>query len=102
MPKEVRLNDKLWFGKYQGKSIKDVIDSDRGFLDNLVINGRIKYGQNVIDYIKGLSRKKSTRNWDYEDFSNDRYGESSWDNYQESMRNYNPEIDTPPLTSNTL
>jgi len=57
MCKEVRLNDKLWFGKYKGKSIRVILDSDRNFLDNLVNKGTIKYGSNIIDYIN-ISKNK--------------------------------------------
>lgn len=51
MVKEVRLNDKLWFGKYKGKTIKDIINCDRNFIENLVTNNKITYNKNVIDYI---------------------------------------------------
>jgi hypothetical protein len=52
MPKEVRLNDKMWFGKHQGITIKNILNVDRNFLDVLVAKGKITYHQNIIDYLK--------------------------------------------------
>ncbi len=51
MPKEVRLNDKIWFGKYRGRTIKDILDYDRCFLDTLLDKGKITYHKNVLDFL---------------------------------------------------
>lgn len=55
--KEVRLNDKIWFGKYKGVTIKELLNSDRYFLDSLIIKRKIKFSQNVINYLGGNNEK---------------------------------------------
>jgi len=57
MPKEIRLNDKIWFGKYKGKTVKVILNGDKQFLDNLVERGKIIYGKNIIDYLDGDPKK---------------------------------------------
>jgi hypothetical protein len=61
MPKEVRLNDKMWFGKYKDKTIKRIIDSDFRFLETLVEKGKITFHKNVHDYINGDRPKARLR-----------------------------------------
>lgn len=51
MPKKVRLNDKIWFGKYRGRTIRDILDYDSHFLDILLDNGKITYHENVLDFL---------------------------------------------------
>jgi hypothetical protein len=57
MPKEVRLNDKMWFGRHKGRSIKEIIDCDYSFLYGLILRNKIIYNKNVIDY---LSKKEQS------------------------------------------
>lgn len=40
--KEVRFNDKLWFGKYKGKRISDIIKNDPNFIQKLLRDNKIK------------------------------------------------------------
>lgn len=61
MSKEVRLNDKMWFGKYKGKTIKSVVDADMRFLEVLMDKGKISLHQNVKDYIGGGSSFKKQK-----------------------------------------
>lgn len=65
MPKEVRLNDKMWFGKYRGRTIKDLLNIDRYYLDDLVMKNKIIFSKNVTDYL-GNKRNHSISwsNWD--------------------------------------
>jgi len=58
MPKEVRINDKMWYGKYKGMTMKDLLYRDRGFLDNMVDRGKIEFHQNVLDYLKNDTKQK--------------------------------------------
>lgn len=53
MAKEIRLNDKWWYGKHKGRSIKEIIDCDRAFLEDLVFKGKITFHEKVQDYING-------------------------------------------------
>lgn len=78
MSKEVRLNDKMWYGKYQGKTIKFILENDRNFLDILIDKGKISYHKNVLDYLNSGGRKSSTSMWDsrYESQSVRYYGSS--------------------------
>lgn len=56
--KIVRLNDKMWFGKYLGMSIKDVLMRDKKFLDVLVNKGKISYHENVQDFLNENKENK--------------------------------------------
>lgn len=65
MSKEVRLNDKMWFSKYQGKTIKFIIENDKSFIDSLIKSGKIHYSDSVIKYINGKrDYKKKIDVWD--------------------------------------
>ena len=99
MSKEVRLNDKMWFGKYQGKSIKDIIHIDKGFLDNLVVTDKIKFNKNILEYIK--VHKKYKPRWDDDDHFE--YNESNWDydDLQELIRSAYSQTSIETLSSNT-
>lgn len=57
--KIVRLNDKMWFGKYKNLTIKDVICRDKDFLDKLMNVGKIGYHDNVIKFIDDTYGKKN-------------------------------------------
>lgn len=57
--KIVRLNDKMWFGKYIGLTIKDILNRDKKFLDNLVNSGLISYHDNVLNYLENGNESKS-------------------------------------------
>jgi hypothetical protein len=61
MPKEIRLNDKIWFGKYKGNPVKVILDGDRQFLENLILKGKITYGQNILDYLNENHKKTGIR-----------------------------------------
>jgi len=50
MAKEIRLNDKMWFGKYKGLTIKKIIDMDRGFLEVMKKKDKIIYSDSVLKY----------------------------------------------------
>ena len=55
--KEIRLNDKMWFGKYKGVRMKDVADRDRMFLDKLLLdNTDFEFAENLKSY---LGKRKS-------------------------------------------
>jgi hypothetical protein len=54
--KEVRLNDKMWFGKYKDLSIKDIISRDRMYVESLMMSGKIKYSEKVDSYIRDSSK----------------------------------------------
>jgi hypothetical protein len=56
--KELRLNDKIWFGKYKDKRVVDVLDLDKNFLDKMVESGKYFYSDNVKNYIYGDNKKK--------------------------------------------
>jgi len=43
--KEVRLNDKLWFGKHKDTRISDIIKADPSFIQKLVKEGKIKLNE---------------------------------------------------------
>jgi hypothetical protein len=59
MPKEVRLNDKMWFGRYKGRTIMDILECDKSFLDSLLFRNKITYHKNVMDYLNGDGNKYS-------------------------------------------
>jgi len=40
--KEVRLNDKFWFGKHKGARVSDIIKHDPNFIQKIVKEGKIK------------------------------------------------------------
>lgn len=64
MSKEIRLNDKMWFGRYNGKTIKWIIDNDMNFIDKLIDGGKISYHKNILDYLEGGSKySKKTDYW---------------------------------------
>lgn len=66
MIKEVRLNDKMWFGKYKNLSIRDIICKDRMYLESLMLTGKIKYSENVEKYLKEKTKEKPSwadSNW---------------------------------------
>jgi hypothetical protein len=59
--KEVRLNDKMWFGKYKGTRINDIIRTDATFIQKLVKEGKIKLDekcQYLFDTKYGTPEKK--------------------------------------------
>lgn len=61
MAKEVRLNDKWWYGKHKDRSIREILDCDRMFLEDLVYKGKIKFHQNIQDYLNGNYRPEKKR-----------------------------------------
>lgn len=40
--KEVRFNDKLWFGKYSGSRISELIKDDPNYIQKLIKEDKIK------------------------------------------------------------
>lgn len=57
MIKEVRLNDKIWFGKYKGHTIKEILSIDRHYLDDLMFKNKIVYSENIIKYLEQKNSK---------------------------------------------
>lgn len=47
--KEVRLNDKLWFGKYKNVRMSDIIKTDPTFIQKIIKEGKIKLDKKSID-----------------------------------------------------
>jgi hypothetical protein len=43
--KELRYNDKLWFGKHRGSRVCDVIKGDPSFIKKIVDKGKVKLDQ---------------------------------------------------------
>jgi len=67
MAKEVRLNDKLWFGKYKNMTFKILLGHDPAYLNNLVDKGKITFHQNIKDYLNSDEKPKKSP-----------YGSGSW------------------------
>lgn len=57
--KEIRLNDKFWFGKYKNKTIKYIIDHDFNYLNSFFHDGKIKYGENILNYLNNRRRSSA-------------------------------------------
>jgi hypothetical protein len=70
MPKEVRYNDKLWFGKYKGKRVKSVL-RDTKYVDSLLEKDMIRLDKKLSCYYESMKREKQRES------EEDRY--SSWD-----------------------
>ena len=98
MSKEVRLNDKIWYGKYRGRTIRDIVESDLEFLDDLVKKGKITFHKNVQDYLKGDDSPK--KNW-WENGNGDyHYQPHEWA-YEPPSFVYGSQVDITATTSNT-
>lgn len=52
MTKELRLNDKIWFGQYKGLTIRKIYQIDMPFLDRLISTGRFILAHNVTEYFE--------------------------------------------------
>lgn len=101
MPKEVRLNDKMWFGRWKGKTIKWILDNDMNFLEKLCDRGKISYHKNVVDYLEGGSKySKKTAYWmpQAEDDHQDEHQEGEQDN---GGWGDTPTLDIPQYISST-
>jgi hypothetical protein len=60
--KKIRLKDRMWFGKYNGARISDVLLKDRKILDELCSKGIIEYDEKIINFLDqhyGKIEKKS-------------------------------------------
>jgi len=84
--KKVRLNDKIWFGKYKGHTIKEILSIDKMFIDKMIDKGKIIYDDNILDYLNQknkysepksmvfnepiLNRYRVTLNHPYQDLQN--------------------------------
>ena len=60
MAKEVRLNDKLWFGKYKNLTFKMLLGHDPTYLNNLIDKGKITFHQNIKDYLNSQEKPKKS------------------------------------------
>lgn len=52
MAKELRLNDKIWFGQYKGLTVLKVYQIDKAFLDRLISTGKFTLSKKVIEFFK--------------------------------------------------
>jgi len=66
--KTIRLNDKMWFGKYKDHRMMDILNRDRSYLDRLCDSGLIKYDDKIIDYIKNYRGEKKSSGYGYGTF----------------------------------
>lgn len=60
--KKIRLKDRMWFGKYSGARISDVLLKDKKVLDELCSKGIIEYDDKIIKFLNdhcGFSEKSS-------------------------------------------
>jgi len=97
MPKEVRLNDKIWFGKYRGRTIKDILEYDRCFLDTLLDKGKITYHQNVLDFVS----KPKSNNSGFSGYGSGGGYTSTSQRYSDwSDNNWEPIFNDPVVASN--
>lgn len=69
--KTVRLKDRMWFGKYKGARISDVILKDKKILDELCSKGLIEYDEKVLKFIKqNYERNEKKSLWGAERYRN--------------------------------
>jgi len=50
--KKIRYNDKLWFGKYKGTRISELIRSDTSYLHKLVNEHKFVMDDKINDYFR--------------------------------------------------
>lgn len=65
--KEIRLNDKMWFGKYSGYSIKDIMDRDMLYVDKLISGSKFKINDNIFKYIEKRNEERRKSRWGEDD-----------------------------------
>lgn len=53
--KTIRLNDKMWFGKYKNHRMIDILKSDRFYLDSLREQKLIDYDKSILEFISSAS-----------------------------------------------
>jgi len=77
MPKEVRYNDKFWFGKYKNKRIRSILSGDIKYVDSLIEKGMITLDNKLSSHYEALKRdmyrnKEDERDRDsWDEFDND-------------------------------
>jgi len=49
--KKVRLNDKMWFGKYKNMRMSDVLIRDRMYIESLRDQKLIEYDDNILEFL---------------------------------------------------
>jgi hypothetical protein len=66
----IYLNEKIWFGKYKGKRLKEIIDNDISYVKKLLKeNKSISLDNESINYIN-IKTKKIYYNIRYDDIIN--------------------------------
>lgn len=62
MPRTYFLTDIIHFGKHQGKSLKEIIDSDREYFDWLLKEANeFQPASTVMEYLRIIDKQKETK-----------------------------------------
>jgi len=60
--KTIRLNDRMWFGKYKNMRMVDILEKDKHYLDDLCSKGLINYDEKILEVFENRRIRISLEN----------------------------------------